>query len=238
MTCRKKWKPWGWTGGLKWGLKRQGGGRRGPWPASSMENSRRGRGTSKEPRRRLHGQSGERQWCRMLPNRWCWHAFGTGGDRWQVAKTRSRGRTSQHFPWQTCVTETHKQQVLAKGSLWFFLLNRGQSQVLIPRVASGLLVLGVDFHVGFEWPHWLQVFAGSSDRKRTDVSCSFFSVCLDQKQSRWWAAAGILGEIKLLGAEVLSKPWNANVTEGDPHPSWPRCSLPKADDRGRLSRTV
>ena len=52
------------------------------------------------------------------------------------------------------------------------------------------------------------------------------------------AAAGICGEIKLLLALAPSKLRGASFTEGSPHPSWPRCSLPKADNKGRLSRTT
>lgn len=52
------------------------------------------------------------------------------------------------------------------------------------------------------------------------------------------AAAGICGEIKLPLALALSKPRSVIVTEGSLHPSWPRCSLPKAGNKGRLSRTI
>lgn len=52
------------------------------------------------------------------------------------------------------------------------------------------------------------------------------------------AAAGICGEIKLPLAFVLSKPRSMSVTEGSPHPSWPRCSLPEVGNKGRVSRTI
>lgn len=52
------------------------------------------------------------------------------------------------------------------------------------------------------------------------------------------AAAGICGEIKLLPALALSTQRNSSMTEGSLHPSWPRCSLPKASKKVRLSRNI